>query len=82
MRMWTRFIKAVLTREWKISPLSWFAVVGTLVYTISPIDAVPELVLPFVGYIDDLGLWGVMTVLAAREKSRWETSLRDGAIDI
>lgn len=82
MRMWTRFAKAVLSGRWKISPLSWLAVVGTIVYIVSPIDAIPELVVPFVGYIDDLGLWGVMTVLAAREKSRWETSLRDGAINL
>jgi uncharacterized membrane protein YkvA (DUF1232 family) len=82
MRMWTRFFKAVLKGNWKISPMSWLAVVGTIVYIVSPIDAVPELFIPFVGYIDDLGVWGVMTVLAAREKGRWEASLRDGAINI
>ena len=81
MRMWGRFIKAVLKGEWKISPLSWLAVVGTIIYVVSPIDFIPD-VIPFVGVIDDVGLWGVMSILAAREKLRWDTSLRDGAISI
>ena len=81
MRMWGRFLKAVLKGEWKISPLSWLAVVGTLIYVVSPIDAIPD-VIPFVGVIDDVGLWGVMSILAAREKSRWASSLREGAISV
>lgn len=80
--MWGKFFKAVFKGQWKISPLSWLAVAGTIIYIVSPIDAIPEIVVPFVGYIDDLGLWGVMTVLAAREKSHWEASLRDGSIEV
>jgi uncharacterized membrane protein YkvA (DUF1232 family) len=81
MRMWGRFLKAVLKGEWKISPLSWLAVAGTIIYVVSPIDAIPD-VIPFVGVIDDVGLWGVMSILAAREKSRWASSLREGAISV
>jgi uncharacterized membrane protein YkvA (DUF1232 family) len=81
MRMWGRFLKAVLKGEWKISPLSWLAVVGTIIYVVSPIDAIPD-VIPFFGVIDDVGLWGVMSILAAREKSHWASSLRDGAISL
>lgn len=81
MRIWGRFLKAVLKGEWKISPLSWLAVVGTIIYVVSPIDAIPD-VIPFVGVIDDVGLWGVMSILAAREKSRWASSLREGAISL
>jgi len=81
MRMWGRFLKAVLKGEWKISPLSWLAVAGTIIYVVSPIDAIPD-VIPFVGVIDDVGLWGVMSILAAREKSRWASSLREGAIAV
>jgi len=80
--MWGKFVKAVFKGEWKLSPLSWAAAIGTVLYVLSPIDFVPEAFIPVVGYIDDLGLWGVMTLLAAREKSRWESSLRDGAISI
>jgi uncharacterized membrane protein YkvA (DUF1232 family) len=82
MRMWGRFFKAILRGEWKLSPMSWIAAIGTILYVVSPIDVVPELFLPFIGYIDDLGLWGVMSILAAREKGRWEASLGDGAIQI
>lgn len=81
MRMWGKFFKAIFKGEWKISPLSWLAVAGTIIYIVSPIDAIPD-VIPFVGVVDDVGLWGVMSLLAAREKSHWEASLRDGAIDI
>lgn len=80
--MWGKFLKAILKGEWKLSPMSWAAAIGTLIYVVSPIDLVPELFLPFIGYIDDLGLWGVMSILAAREKSHWEASLRDGAIEV
>ncbi len=82
MRMWWKFLKAIVKGEWKLSPLSWFAAIGTLVYVVSPIDVIPELFLPFIGYIDDLGLWGVMSILAAREKARWEATRNASAIDI
>lgn len=79
--MWGKFFKAVLKGQWKISPLSWLAVAGAIIYIVSPIDAIPD-VIPFVGVVDDVGLWGVMSILAAREKSHWEASLRDGSIEI
>ena len=82
MRMWFRFVKAIFKGEWKISPLSWIAAIGTVIYVVSPIDFVPEAFLPLIGYVDDLGLMGDMALLATREKSHWTTSLRDGAIHI
>jgi uncharacterized membrane protein YkvA (DUF1232 family) len=82
MQMWIRFFKAILKGEWKLSPMSWLAAIGMLIYVVSPIDLIPELVLPFVGYIDDLGVWGIFTVLVAREKNEWEASLREGSIEI
>lgn len=82
MRGWGRFFRAVLSGRWKVSPMSWLAAVGTLIYVLSPIDIVPELFLPVVGYIDDLGLWGVMAVLATREKARWEAGRNATAIDV
>lgn len=87
MTMWIKFFKSVIKGEWKLSPMSWLAVIGTLIYVVSPIDLIPELFLPFVGYIDDLGVWGIFTVLVAREKAEWEASLgggslRDGSIEI
>lgn len=79
--MWGKFIKAVFKREHRISALTIFAAIATVVYTIWPADLIPELVFPVVGYIDDLGLWGVLGLLLTREKKRWESGLREGAID-
>ncbi len=82
MRMWFRFVKAIFKGEWKISPLSWIAAIGTVIYVVSPIDFVPEAFLPLIGYVDDLGVVGVMVLLATRERSQWTSSLRDGSIRI
>ena len=82
MRMWFRFVKAIYRGEWKISPLSWIAAIGTVIYVVSPIDFVPEAFLPLIGYVDDLGVVGVMVLLATRERSQWTSSLRDGSIRI
>jgi uncharacterized membrane protein YkvA (DUF1232 family) len=80
--MWRAFFKAVRRGEYKVSGWSWAALVGTIIYTISPVDLIPELLFPIVGYIDDLGLWGVMSLLAARERHQWQASMKDGAIDV
>lgn len=80
--MWWKFLRAILRGEWRLSSVSWFAAIGTIVYVVSPIDVIPEFFLPFIGYIDDLGVLGVMSLLAAREKGRWEASLGKGSIDM
>lgn len=80
--MWKAFFRAVRRGEYKISTLSWVALVGTVIYTISPIDLIPELVFPIVGYVDDLGLWGVMTLLATRERQRWLAQVSEGSVTI
>lgn len=82
MREWGRFVRAVLSGRWKISALSWLGAIGTIVYVLSPIDVIPELFLPVVGYIDDLGVWGVMMLLVNREKARWAAARNATAIDI
>lgn len=74
--MWFSFIKAVVRGEHRVAPLSWFALAGTVLYTLWPVDLVPELLLPVVGYVDDLGLWGVFLVLATRERARWQAGWR------
>jgi uncharacterized membrane protein YkvA (DUF1232 family) len=80
--MWKAFFTAVRRGEFKISGLSWVALIGTLIYTVSPIDLIPEIVFPVVGYIDDLGLWGVMTLLANRERQRWLAQLSAESVTV
>jgi len=78
--MWWSFAKAVLSKRHRLSPLSLIAVIGTAIYTIWPIDAVPDLVLGPLGYIDDLGLWGVTLAILNWERGRYEKVLREGSV--
>ena len=82
MGSWGRFLKAVAKREWKFSGLTWAGFAATAIYVISPIDFLSEAVFFLVGYVDDIGIWGVSLLLLTREKQRWEESLKVGAIDL
>ncbi|MGC4175888.1 YkvA family protein [Demequina sp.] len=75
---WWNFTKAVFHGEHKLAPMTWVAAVATVVYTISPLDFIPELFLGPLGLADDLGLWAVLIALAAKEKSRYEVSVHGG----
>ncbi|MFW7415525.1 YkvA family protein [Demequina sp. SO4-18] len=77
--MWWRFFKAVRRGEHRLSPMTWLTAIGVVLYTISPVDVIPELFFGPVGFIDDLGLWGVFVMLATREKNAWEVARRDRA---
>lgn len=69
------FLRAVRTREHRVAATTWAAGIAAVVYTVAPIDLIPELVLGPLGLTDDLGLWGVFAVLFAREHARWRTGL-------
>ena len=73
--MWWRFLKAVKERQHRVAPTTWVAAIAAAVYTFAPIDLIPELVLGPLGFVDDIGLWGILAVLLAREQRRWLTSL-------
>ena len=74
---WWTFIKAVYRGKHKMAPMTWVTAVFTVLYTISPIDFIPDII-PIVGLLDDLGLWGILLSLAAREKSRYEVAVHGG----
>ncbi|WP_062293106.1 DUF1232 domain-containing protein [Demequina phytophila] len=80
--MWWTFLKAVKSGQHRLAPMTWVAAAGAVVYTLWPIDAIPELVLGPLGLLDDAGLWGILLVLLTREKQRFEVGLRDEAIDV
>ncbi|GAA3637790.1 hypothetical protein GCM10022200_21450 [Microbacterium awajiense] len=69
--MWLNFLKAVKNREHRVAPTTWVAAIAAVVYTVAPIDLIPELVLGPLGFVDDLGVWTVFAVLFTREMSRW-----------
>jgi len=75
---WFSFIKAVFRGEHKLSTSTWVMAVVTVIYTISPIDLIPEIVLGPLGLADDLGMWAILFGLAVKEKSRYETFVHGG----
>ncbi|WP_062205873.1 YkvA family protein [Demequina salsinemoris] len=70
--MWWRFAQAVRRGEHRLSVTTWLTAVTAVLYTILPVDLIPELFLGPFGFVDDLGLWGVLLMLATREKNEWE----------
>ncbi|MCR6711964.1 MAG: YkvA family protein [Demequina sp.] len=75
---WWSFIKAVFHGEHKLAPMTWFMAVVTVIYTVSPIDLIPEIVLGPLGLADDLGMWAILFGLAVKEKSRFEVAVHGG----
>jgi uncharacterized membrane protein YkvA (DUF1232 family) len=71
VRMWS-FLKAVKNREHRVAPTTAIAAIAAVIYTFAPIDLIPELVLGPLGFVDDIGLWGIFAVLFAREQHRWQ----------
>ena len=74
--MWWRFLKAVRERQHRVAPTTWVAAIAAVVYTFAPIDLIPELVLGPLGFVDDIGLWGLFAILFAREQQRWLRGLQ------
>ncbi|MGR2751907.1 YkvA family protein [Agromyces arachidis] len=72
--MW-RFLKAVKNGEHRVAPMTWAAAIAAVVYTISPVDLIPELVLGPLGFADDLGMWGILAALLVREQRRWQDAV-------
>ncbi|WP_243075906.1 YkvA family protein [Microbacterium sp. SS28] len=70
-----RFLKAVKRREYSVAPTTWVVAIAAVVYTFSPIDLIPELVLGPLGFADDIGIWGIFAALFLREQRRWKESL-------
>jgi uncharacterized membrane protein YkvA (DUF1232 family) len=70
--MWS-FLKAVKRGEHRLAPTTWIVAIAAGVYAVAPVDLIPELVLGPLGFGDDIGVWGIVAVLAAREHARWQT---------
>ena len=74
--MWWRFVKALRRREHRVAPTTWIAAAAAIAYTLAPVDLIPELVLGPLGLGDDIGVWGILAVLIAREHRRWQAGLQ------
>ena len=73
--MWWSFLKAVRKGQHRVAPTTWIAGIAAVVYTLAPIDLIPEIVLGPLGFVDDIGLWGILAILFAREQRRWLAGL-------
>lgn len=84
--MWMEFLKAIKNGDFKVNPMTWFSIAGAVIYTIVPIDLIPDpLIAVFgLGAIDDLGLWGIVGVFVAREYNRFKAvaEVRSEVIDV
>ena len=80
--MWGKFFRAVISGQYRLSRWSIVAAIGTILYTISPIDLIPELLVGPLGYIDDLGLWGVLLAIVRWEFGRFEKQVAANALII
>ncbi|SEJ62973.1 YkvA family protein [Demequina mangrovi] len=74
--MWWSFLNAVRTGEHRLAPTTWFVGLAAVLYSLWPLDFIPDLLLPF-GIVDDLGLWMVAFTLLGRERHRFEA--REGS---
>ncbi|GLW64478.1 hypothetical protein Arub01_27220 [Actinomadura rubrobrunea] len=79
-----RMLKAVLRGEYKgLSPRTLGMLALGLVYLLSPVDVVPEILVPVVGFADDTGvaLWlAAVLSKAAGDYVIWERSGRPAAV--
>jgi len=73
--VWWRFLKAIKDREHRVAPTTWIVGIAAAIYTVAPIDLIPELILGPAGFIDDIGFWAVFAVLFVREQRRWQAGL-------
>lgn len=69
------FVRAVKDREHRLAPTTWVAGAAAIVYAVAPIDLIPELFFGPLGLADDVGVWGILAVLFAREHARWRAGL-------
>ena len=73
--MWWSFLRAIKNGEHRLARTTWIVAIASLVYTISPIDLIPELILGPLGYVDDLGLVSIVVGLFVREQRRWQSGI-------
>ena len=76
--MWWSFFKAVRAGEHRLSPMTWVTAGAAVLYTVWPLDFIPELVFGPLGLVDDAGVWVILGTLLVRERQRWEARLHAG----
>jgi len=71
-----RYLPAYL-KDPSISPLKKGLLALAMIYIISPLDAIPEAI-PIVGWLDDLGVLGILVASLLKELEDYGTSAGNG----
>src|SRR5690606_13153178 len=50
-------IKDTISGKYKMNPWSMSIIIGTIIYVISPLDAIPDII-PILGWLDDVSIVG------------------------
>ena len=67
LRLFPRYLRDSAVPFWRKGVMLLLAA-----YILSPIDAIPEIILPFVGWLDDLGVLGILLTWFYREMGNYE----------
>lgn len=65
--------KAIKSGSFKVSTWSASVIIATIVYVVSPIDAIPDFV-PVLGWLDDVAIVGYALEKLSEELSRFRNS--------
>ncbi len=76
LRIMPRFLRDRTVATWKKG-----AIVAGMLYIISPVDAIPELVVPMIGWLDDVGVLGLTLTWLMRELDRYAVAVNSATID-
>ncbi|MGE3801719.1 MAG: YkvA family protein [Candidatus Kapaibacterium sp.] len=68
LRLFPRYLRDGSVAFWRKGLMVLLAA-----YILSPVDAIPEIILPFVGWLDDLGVLGILLTWFYREMGNYGT---------
>lgn len=69
-----KMMKDVMSGKYSVSGKEKAILIGAIVYVVSPIDAIPD-VIPVVGWLDDIGVVGYAMVSLSNTIQRYKMTL-------
>lgn len=76
LRLFPRYMRDRTVPMWKK-----FLLILGLAYIISPVDAFPELFLPIIGWLDDVGLLAILVAWTYREIDNWSKEEKEEPVE-
>jgi uncharacterized membrane protein YkvA (DUF1232 family) len=78
---WRSLMRLIKDKSYKIPLVRKILYIISLIYVISPIDFIPELLVPPLGFIDDIGALAFFLMLILYEIDQYEDYLGVGGAD-